>query len=221
MSTADAEQEPTKEVEKSQVRAETSNELVSEDLVKLKNDLEDQKKKSSDLSKRMMYLQADLLNLQRQSDRRESQAREDVKLGYLLELASINEDLERALSASGTDISKTLRDGLAMVISRIDSDLKAESIERMKISLGAVFDPHLHEAVAYAETNDKNDGRILSVVGNGYTYKGKVIKPALVEVARKKQSTVEDVHTEEDKGVDGDLKAEERAGVGALSSDRA
>ena len=56
----------------------------------------------------------------------------------------------------------------------------------INVELGGKFDPRIHEAVASQETDDKPDGIILSVVANGYTVGKNVIKPALVEVSRRK-----------------------------------
>ena len=129
--------------------------------------------------------------MQKQSDRRESQVREDVSLKFLLELTSILEDLERAYSAAREQkAAPSILDGLKMLVSRVNSVLKSESVERIKTSEGIDFDPRVHEAVAFSETTGK-DGRILSLVSNGYTYRGKVIKPSLVEVARQIPSSGE------------------------------
>ncbi len=158
----------------------------AEQVRKLETQLEEEKKRSSDLSKRMLYLQADMLNMQKQLERKEAQAREEATLKYVLELVSIQEDLERALSAAGKDVSHVLHDGLSMLLSRIDSDLRSESVERINVDLGSDFDPRVHEAVAYTEAEGRKEGCVLSVVSNGYTCRGRVIKPALVEVARQK-----------------------------------
>jgi molecular chaperone GrpE len=157
----------------------------------VEKELAEEKKVTAELSKRLLYLQADILNMQRQSDRRESQVREDVSLKFLLELTSILEDLERAYSAAREQkASPSILDGLKMLVSRVNSVLKSESVERINTGEGNDFDPRVHEAVAFSETTGK-DGRILSLVSNGYTYRGKVIKPALVEVARQIPSSAE------------------------------
>lgn len=157
----------------------------------VEKELAEEKKVTSELSKRLLYLQADILNMQKQSDRKESQVREEVSLKFLLELTSILEDLERAYSAAREQkASPSIVDGLKMLVSRVNSVLKSESVERIKTSEGIDFDPKMHEAVAFSETTGK-DGRILSLVSNGYTYRGKVIKPALVEVARQIPSSGE------------------------------
>lgn len=152
---------------------------------KLESELEAEQRKSSDQLNRIKYLQADLINMQRQADRMISESKIKVKLDWILEIISIKEDLDRALKSASSEKS-ALVDGLRLLSSRIENDLKAEQVKQIKIDSDTKFDPRYHEAVASRETDDKPEGTILSIVANGYTIDGKVIKPALIEVARRK-----------------------------------
>jgi len=152
---------------------------------KLESELESERKKNAEQINRMKYLQADLINMQKQADRMVSETKLQVKLNWILEIISIKEDLNRALQSSSSKNS-ILIDGLKLLASRIDNDLKAEDVRPINVELGVKFDPRIHEAVASEETDEVPEGSILSVVANGYTIGGKVIKPALIEVARRK-----------------------------------
>jgi molecular chaperone GrpE len=162
-------------------------ELRTRELVVLQNDLESEKRKSLDLVNRMRYLQADIANLQRQSDRRVSEVRNQVKLTWILEIVSIKEDLDRAVGLARESGEKSsLLDGLLLVTSRIDNILKLETVEVIRAEAGGRFDPNVHEALAFQESETEEQGTILSVISPGYSVEGKVIKPAMVEVARKR-----------------------------------
>jgi molecular chaperone GrpE len=153
----------------------------------LETELELERRKSSDMTNRMRYLQADIANLQRQADRRVSEVRNQVKLTWILEVLSIKEDLDRALGvARETNDRSTLLDGLLLVASRIENILKLESVEVIRAEVGGRFDPHQHEALAFQESESEEQGTILAVISPGYSVDGKVIKPAMVEVARRK-----------------------------------
>jgi molecular chaperone GrpE len=154
----------------------------------LQSDLDLEQRKTADLSNRMRYLQADIANLQRQSDRRVSEVRNQVKLTWILEILSIKEDLDRAITVARDGHEKSnLLGGLVLVTSRIENILKLESVESIKADVGGRFDPSLHEAVAFQEIESKEQGEILSVISPGYLVEGKVIKPAMVEVSRRKE----------------------------------
>ena len=152
---------------------------------KLESELESERKKNVELINRMKYLQADLINMQKQADRMVSETKLQVKLSWILEIISIKEDLNRALQSAPSKNS-ILIDGLKLLASRIENDLKTEDVRPINVELGVKFDPRIHEAVASEETDEVPEGSILSVVANGYTIGGKVIKPALIEVARRK-----------------------------------
>ena len=159
----------------------------------LESELELERRKSADLGNRMRYLQADIANLQRQSDRRVSEVRNQVKLTWILEILSIKEDLDRAVAVAKENREKsTLLDGLLLVTSRIENILKLESVEVVRAEVGEIFDPLRHEALSYQESDSEENGTILAVISPGYLVDGKVIKPAMVEVARRKQSEGEE-----------------------------
>jgi molecular chaperone GrpE len=180
--------DPLSEVksEKTPSKVERSNSNETEELSK---ELEAERRKSADLSKRILYLQSDLINLQRQNERRVMEARDETKLRYLEEIISVKEDLERALSIGKSANSNALMDGLRMLLSRIEGTLRMDEIEMINVSPGSPFDIKFHEAVAYSEGNNEKEGTILSVISNGYTMRGKVIKPVLVEVSRQNRGS--------------------------------
>lgn len=169
--------------EESNVAQESGFQPLHAQIDKLESELELERKKNAEHSNRMKYLQADLINLQRQSDRLISEARNQVKLDYILEIISIKEDLERALKSSSRD--SALTDGLKLLLTRIESRLKSEGIDQISAELGSIFDPKFHDAVSFQESEDKPEGSIVEVIAPGYTITGKVIRPTLVEVARK------------------------------------
>jgi len=168
--------------------SESELESYAREIHHLKKELEQERQRSSDLANRMRYLQADIANLQRQADRRVSEVRNQVKLTWLLEIITIKEDLDRAVEiARDSDKKSGLLDGLLLVSSRIDNILKLEDVKVIPAELGGRFDPNRHEALAYQESETKEQGTILAVISPGYSVEGKVIKPAMVEVARHRE----------------------------------
>jgi molecular chaperone GrpE len=167
---------------------ESDYEKLGKELSRLRSELELEHRRSAEISGRMKYLQADIANLQRQSDRRVSEVRSQVKLTWILEIVSIKEDLDRAVGvARETRDKSSLLDGLMLVASRIENILKLESVEVIRADAGGKFDPLLHEALAFQESETEEPGTILTVISPGYSVDGKVIKPAMVEVARSKE----------------------------------
>jgi molecular chaperone GrpE len=151
----------------------------------LERQLEDEKRRNAELSRNTRYLQADIVNLQRQSDRMVNDAKAQARITQVLEMISVLEDLNRAIAVSTTESdSDPLMSGIKLLRSNIEAKLRRENVERMSVESGEKLDPTMHDAVAFKETGDQKEGTIVSVISFGYTMAGKVIKPALVEVAR-------------------------------------
>ncbi len=185
------EEEDKTDLEKQEHQEKTSPESsvksLNSEIERLENELENEHKKTTEQANRMKYLQADIINLQRRSDQMVSEARSEVKLTWILEMVSVLEDLKRALKVASQEQSRSLVDGLKLVIARIENTLKSEHVESIKAEPGTKFDPKFHEAVSYRETTE-DEGKILSVIGYGCLVGGKVVKPALVEVGRRKSA---------------------------------
>ncbi|MHB8568171.1 MAG: nucleotide exchange factor GrpE [Nitrososphaerales archaeon] len=156
-------------------------------------ELEIERKKNEELVNNMKYLRADIANLQRQADKMLIDVKNQAKSSLALEIISILEDLDRALVASSSSDFISVLEGLKLLRSSIESKLKMEDVARIETAPGSKLDTRLHEVVAFRETSDEEDGSILSVISFGYTMGGKVIKPALVEVARNHNLDVQKV----------------------------
>ena len=182
----DSEDESGKEIA-SQTDSLSEVDSLGSELEQLKVELQTERKKTADLTTRMKYLQADLINMQKHEDRMLAETRAQVRISWLMEIVSIKEDLERALKVIEKSENSSVARGLELVNSRIDGLLKTEDVRVVHAELGRKFDPSLHEAVAFQESDEHEQGKIMSVISPGYTINGKVIKPALVEVSRKKE----------------------------------
>lgn len=78
---------------------------------------------------------------------------------------------------------KAVRDGVDMIQLQMQSFLKDIGLERMK-TIGVMFDPHLHDPIETAEAADKADGLIIDELKPGYTFKGKLLRPASVRIVK-------------------------------------
>lgn len=169
--------------------SDSTSELESlrSELEQLKGELQSERNKATDLATRMKYLQADLINMQKHEDRMLAEARAQVKISWLMEIVAIKEDLDRALKVIEKSENSSVARGLELVNSRIESLLRTEDVRLVHAEKGRNFDPNLHEAVSFQESEEHEQGKIMTVISPGYTVGGKVIKPALVEVSRKKE----------------------------------
>ncbi|HXJ44760.1 MAG TPA: nucleotide exchange factor GrpE, partial [Bryobacteraceae bacterium] len=72
--------------------------------------------------------------------------------------------------------------GIELIYSRMYETLKKTGLEPMD-TVGKTFDPNLHQAVERVETDEAEDQTVLAEFQKGYTFKGKLLRPAMVKVA--------------------------------------
>lgn len=101
----------------------------------------------------------------------------------LLEVLPVADNLERAVQAAqqSGDLNSVV-EGVTMVLRFFEDAMARLGVERIK-SLGQGFDPGLHEAVQQIES-DEPAGTVVSEMTPGYRLAGKLLRPAMVAVAR-------------------------------------
>lgn len=107
--------------------------------------------------------------------------------GFLLEFLPILDNLEIAEKhiKEAKDFD-AVREGVDMIQVQIQKFLKDTGVERIKTE-GEKFDPHMHEPIEAVESDDKDDGKILAELKPGYKFNGRLLRPASVKIAKKKE----------------------------------
>ena len=96
----------------------------------------------------------------------------------------IIDDLERALNNRPKDGDGAVwAEGIELIYRKFISLLENEGIVVMKAQ-GNQFDPNLHEAISSEENDKYESGQIIEVIKQGYSMGDRVLRPALVRVAR-------------------------------------
>jgi len=159
---------------------------------KLKEALEQEKARADEYLNRLKYLQADFENYQKRVER---EREELVKRGneeLILKLLSVVDDLERAVEASKSSSDKeVLVSGVQMVLKQFQAALAEEGLSQIE-AVGKPLDPELHEVVTTVETDQYPENIIVRVLRKGYSLNGKVIRPSMVEVAKKHAISTQD-----------------------------
>ncbi len=148
----------------------------------IRAELENEKAKSEDYLRRMQYLQADFENYRKRVEKEMSDNRQFGNQRLLSDLLVVNDELELALrEAKESKENPTIVEGIGMVYKRLQSIMSKEGVEKIH-SLGSKFNPDLHDA-ALRVVSDKEEGTIVEEIRQGYTLKGKVLRPSIVKVA--------------------------------------
>lgn len=106
------------------------------------------------------------------------------QFSFLTTLLPVLDNLNLAVAASETDPSvEHLRAGVIGTARSFERALMDVGVEPIA-SIGATFDPELHEAVDMAPTDAENDGKVIAEYARGYKYGDKLLRPARVQVGR-------------------------------------
>jgi molecular chaperone GrpE len=136
------------------------------------------------LKDQLLRLAADFDNFKKRSRRELSDMAKVSREDVLRELLPVFDNLERATShaAQATDV-KALTEGISMVTRQFLDTLGKLGIERVA-SVGLPFDPAVHEAVQHLETADHAPGTVAMELQAGYKMGDRVLRPAMVVVAK-------------------------------------
>jgi molecular chaperone GrpE len=146
-------------------------------------------KQLDEANSKALYAAAEIQNVRRRMEKEVSDARAYASAGFARDMLAIKDHLDRALAAVGEDLraDKTASQFLAGIEStarELDSVFQRHGIERVK-SIGETLDPHRHQAMMEIPTDKAKPGTIVDELQAGYVMKDRLLRPALVGVARK------------------------------------
>jgi molecular chaperone GrpE len=127
---------------------------------------------------------ADFANYKKRIEREQAEIYQRTAGSILKRHLEVIDDLERALRnrpAEGDGASWS--EGIDLVYRKLTSILESEGVKAMQTE-GQMFDPNFHEAISSEESPNHKNGEIIEAVQRGYLLGDKVLRPALVRVAR-------------------------------------
>ncbi len=127
---------------------------------------------------------AELANYKKRVERERKEAYMRAAGDILTQYLEILDDLERALKERPTEgEAATWAQGIELVYHKFRGLLEAYEVEPIEAA-GEPFDPNYHEAISHEETDDTKEGHVIDVVKQGYRMGDRVLRPALVRVAK-------------------------------------
>jgi len=138
----------------------------------------------SDLMDRLLRRQAEFDNFRRRAEREKADVLEYANTETVRAILPILDDFERALKVECT--GKEYARGMELIYQRLLDGLKKLGLEPISAK-GLKFDPNVHHAVDMVETDEVEDHTVLDEYQQGYNFRGRPLRPAMVKVAVKKQ----------------------------------
>lgn len=132
---------------------------------------------------------AEAENIRRRSDKQLADSRKYAVEGFARELITVRDSLQLAadveLEAGDSDAVKSMHEGLVLTLKQLDGVFEKFSIEQIAPEAGEKPDPNLHQAMSMQPSEDVAPGCIISVLQQGYKLHDRLLRPAMVIVAKK------------------------------------
>ena len=171
---AEAEAEALDEID---AEVEAEEDAIAADLAKARAEAESY---LDDLRR----LQADFDNYRKRTLREQTARAASASQALVTRLLPVLDNFELAVSAAeqSRDFDRMLK-GVEMVFGELRLALEGEGLVKIEAE-GKPFDPERHEAVIAVEEEDTEPGMVVDIVRAGYELRGKVLRPAMVKVAK-------------------------------------
>ena len=132
---------------------------------------------------RRLRLAADFDNFKKRTRQEQLETIQHASADLIARLLPALDDLHKALDHKPTGVDDAWVKGLELSVRKLDEALSAHGLEPIE-SVGARFDPKLHEAIGSEESVEHPEDTITSELRRGYRIRDRVVRPALVKVAR-------------------------------------
>lgn len=157
--------------------------MPAADLEAMRSELVELRQQSKEYLEGWQRERADLRNYKQRIERDQSAMGQVVTVNVIKKYLVVLDDLQRALAnAPQKGEAATWAQGIELIVRKLQGILEAEGIQPIPAS--GEFDPALHEAITHEDHPELKAGQIIEVVQQGYTIGDRVIRPALVRVAR-------------------------------------
>ena len=172
--------------EADELRKETADgapELAEHDrLADLEKQLEEAKSKA-------LYAAAETQNVRRRLETEKEQASSYAAAGFARDMLAIKDHLDRALAAVSDELradttAAQFLAGIEATAREIEAAFQRNGVTRIT-SIGEALDPHRHQAMVELPSADAEPGTVVEEMQPGYMMKGRLLRPALVAVAKK------------------------------------
>jgi len=172
------------EMKPSPVEEQEQPEEEQDKLEQLQVQLEEAKARAAEYLDGWQRSQAEFSNYKKRQEAERGQMRTLVTVDVLRKVLPVIDDFERAMATLPDDLKRlTWCEGIFLIKAKLDFILDSEGVKPIQAE-GQTFDPIYHEAVTYEEAAGYDEGQIIAEVQRGYMLDERVLRPALVRVAK-------------------------------------
>ena len=145
--------------------------------------LADLQRERDDYQDRWMRKAAEFDNYRRRIERERREQADQTVTDLLLDLLLVVDDFDLALTTDAGESGAAYRKGVELIHSKLQDLLRRQGVTPIQ-AIGTDFDPNLHQAVTQEPSPGHRDGEVLAELQRGYLINGRLLRPAMVKVAK-------------------------------------
>lgn len=146
--------------------------------------LEELQNEVNTLKDKNMRIAAEMVNTLRRKDEETNRLLKYSNESLITELLPVIDNFERALNVDAKTVDvESYQKGMTMIYNSLKNILEKFEVKEIE-AIDKEFDPSYHQAVMQEEKEGTKENIVIEVLQKGYTYKDKVIRPAMVKVSK-------------------------------------
>ena len=163
---------------------DAAGDLPKSKIDELKTEVDELKRQNVALRDQMLRTQAEAENFRKRMRREKDEFARFAREGFVRDLLPVKDNLERALLHADEE-PEAIVAGVKLTLEQFDSTFKTMGVECVECE-GQVFDPELHEAMSQVDSDEHEPNTVVGELQKGYQLNGRLLRPAMVTVAKAK-----------------------------------
>jgi len=136
-----------------------------------------------DLHDRLLRKSAEFDNYRKRVDRERREQADQAITDFLHDLLLVVDDFDRALTVDAGEDGGSYRKGVELIHAKLNDLLLKRGVRPIE-TLGTDFDPNVHQAVIHESSPDHREGEVIGELRRGYRIGDRLLRPAMVKVAK-------------------------------------
>jgi molecular chaperone GrpE len=141
------------------------------------------RRERDDYHDRWLRKTAEFDNYRRRVERERREQSDQAVVNVLQDVLLIVDDFDRALTVEAGGGADAYRKGIELIYQKLTDLLRKRGVKAFE-SLGADFDPNIHQAVVHESSPDHREGEVIGELQKGYMLGDRLLRPAMVKVAK-------------------------------------
>ncbi len=136
---------------------------------------------------KLIEAQADFENIKKRLEKEKASAVSFANECFARDLLGVIDALEMALNTQideQNEQAKSIKEGVSLTIESFKQALSKHGVKMIETQIGGEFNPEIHNAMSYVESDSVASGFIAQIYQNGYMYNERILRPAMVLIAK-------------------------------------